>query len=746
MVREKKKVNGKIIIYFAIALFLIVVVMVRYTRVQDGQVVSQTGSAICQSTSDVSDMINASIGYALNSIQVTSVAVASTMTGDILENPSEILKDLIGNTPFSSLEYIRADGMNYTDAGAPFDASGREYYIQGIAGKTGIWVNFHPKYSKEPLLNFYTPLYYEKRIVGVLTGTLGGNTNIRELFMSSFSGQKVIGMLVDGENQVIASTEDFEVGTTMDWNNVGVYEEYKQVFFDALNTADGSAFDLGGKDGASIGAVTQVSATGWRVFQLVPSTSLKKIMQTSNQATTWSVGAVLFICLAFFGLVFAENIKQSQKSIKKFRSERDEQVELLISMSDIYYSMHLIDLTDNSVVEYSARNQVKEVTELNHRIDAAKMMHDVMIATMSDEYLEKGFEFSDLSTLAERMQHKKFLSAELLGRNVGWIRLSFITIEADDNGTPIKVLCTTQVIDEEKRKEETLIFQSNTDELTGFYNRRAYEDDVALYPDCPPEPGFTYVSMDVNGLKVVNDSLGHAAGDELLRGAAECMKRCLGNYGKIYRTGGDEFVAIIFADEEKLERIQADFEETTALWHGDVVDSVSVSCGYVTKREFPKETVLEMAQIADNRMYESKTKYYSKKGIDRKGQAAAHAALCGLYTKILKIDLEEDSYQIVNMDNEEQTKEKGFDSRISVWLEKFGTSGQVHPEDLEQYLAQTNMDYIKDYFRQDKTSLNIFYRRRYGDIYKQVMMEMIPANDYSHENQKLFLYVKSIDK
>ena len=51
--------------------------------------------------------------------------------------------------------------------------------------------------------------------------------------------------------------------------------------------------------------------------------------------------------------------------------------------------------------------------------------------------------------------------------------------------------------------------------------------------------------MDVNGLKKVNDQLGHDAGDELLKGASSCISRCFGSYGKAYRTGGDEFIAIV---------------------------------------------------------------------------------------------------------------------------------------------------------------------------------------------------------
>ena len=51
----------------------------------------------------------------------------------------------------------------------------------------------------------------------------------------------------------------------------------------------------------------------------------------------------------------------------------------------------------------------------------------------------------------------------------------------------------------------------------------------------PIPKDLVFVSIDVNGLKKVNDSMGHQAGDELLIGAAACMKKCFGRWGKVYR-------------------------------------------------------------------------------------------------------------------------------------------------------------------------------------------------------------------
>jgi diguanylate cyclase (GGDEF)-like protein len=223
---------------------------------------------------------------------------------------------------------------------------------------------------------------------------------------------------------------------------------------------------------------------------------------------------------------------------------------------------------------------------------------------------ENALEFTDLLTLSERMQDKKFISKELQSKEIGWYRALFITIEADGEGRPTKVIYVTQNIDQEKKKEEELIYRSNVDELTGLYNRRAYEDDIEERGDAIREKNFVFVSLDVNGLKPVNDTLGHAAGDELLTGAADCMKRCFGSYGKIYRTGGDEFAAIIFASETQLEKIKEDFAQTTADWSGKLVKSLSISTGYVARREVNTDSVHVLANLADKKMYEAKAAFY----------------------------------------------------------------------------------------------------------------------------------------
>ena len=175
-----------------------------------------------------------------------------------------------------------------------------------------------------------------------------------------------------------------------------------------------------------------------------------------------------------------------------------------------------------------------------------------------------------------------------------------------------------EIIQLEKLNAEKWRKRSNTDELTGLLNRYAFEAEIERLENGVGDD-FVYVSADVNGLKTVNDSMGHSAGDELLIGATECFVKCFGDYGKLYRIGGDEFTAFLYVTDEEFESIKSNLFATVSSWHGKQVDSLTVSCGYVKKKEAGDMTVRQMVVLADKRMYEEKSNYYKVTGIERRG-------------------------------------------------------------------------------------------------------------------------------
>ena len=171
-----------------------------------------------------------------------------------------------------------------------------------------------------------------------------------------------------------------------------------------------------------------------------------------------------------------------------------------------------------------------------------------------------------------------------------------------------------QKSDDDISYQKTLI---NTDVLTGMLSRYAYTETLKDYSQSDSRPDNLVVFVvDINGLKKVNDHMGHEAGDELIRGAAECIAKVLGPYGKCFRTGGDEFAAILEMDKKKAGEMLENLHRTSAQWRGKMVSHLSLSAGYAIAQEYPEMTVEKIVNLADHMMYINKTDYYVREKKD----------------------------------------------------------------------------------------------------------------------------------
>ncbi len=153
------------------------------------------------------------------------------------------------------------------------------------------------------------------------------------------------------------------------------------------------------------------------------------------------------------------------------------------------------------------------------------------------------------------------------------------------------------------------------DDLTGFENRRAYDNylielDEKLSDNQIPD-NFWVMMFDINGLKKINDIKGHIAGDELIIGASSCIKEVFGDSGRCFRTGGDEFVVIAYMDKSTYEKKHKEFKENMKFWTGRYIDSISVSMGSASRTEFPQYGAERLLDEADKRMYKNKQEYYA---------------------------------------------------------------------------------------------------------------------------------------
>ena len=145
------------------------------------------------------------------------------------------------------------------------------------------------------------------------------------------------------------------------------------------------------------------------------------------------------------------------------------------------------------------------------------------------------------------------------------------------------------------------------DPLTSLRNRFAYYDDSENLTR-----NITAVaSIDMNGLKRLNDSRGHAAGDAALAAIGKCLYDVSDRRTSAYRVGGDEFV-VLFIDQT-----QADVEQILRRIRESISETgYSISVGYTMKA--PEQTLDDALRVSDQNMYGDKAAYYRTQGIDRR--------------------------------------------------------------------------------------------------------------------------------
>ncbi|MCL4528907.1 MAG: sensor domain-containing diguanylate cyclase [Chloroflexi bacterium] len=225
---------------------------------------------------------------------------------------------------------------------------------------------------------------------------------------------------------------------------------------------------------------------------------------------------------------------------------------------------------------------------------------------MSDHFIDELVDMWDGKTNYEREEINYSLSGEPINIQLDWRMMP--GHEQDFSW----VLVAIQDITARKKAEEYLRYLGTHDVMTGLYNRAYFEETLLQLEKDRHEP-ISVIIADLNGLKQVNDSAGHQAGDNLIRRTAEVLKTGLEENTLVARIGGDEFVILLPGADgatasELISHLHLLIELNNKYYREPVL---SISFGAATSQ--PGLSLEKVISQADNTMYKDKGQYYRRR-------------------------------------------------------------------------------------------------------------------------------------
>ncbi len=289
--------------------------------------------------------------------------------------------------------------------------------------------------------------------------------------------------------------------------------------------------------------------------------------------------------------------KENEQELKRYRSLTEALADEVYTLDPEGYFTSLIPPagSESTILNYQPKELIGEHVSklLKDETDIARAESIIEDLLESDEQWWASFEADLITKEEERIPCE--------------IRLALLPPEED--GSFAGTIGVVRDISERKKLQEKLRHQALHDELTGLPNRRLLVDRLRLAQreaDRSGE-GFGIIFLDIDDLKAVNDTLGHSAGDDLLKAVAGRLRETLRDVDTVARFGGDEFVILLKELEEPevidsvLTRIKKVFEEPIQLTEETVPVSASLGVCRGSHSEEDPQRYIDQAEEAMRR-------------------------------------------------------------------------------------------------------------------------------------------------
>ena len=282
---------------------------------------------------------------------IDSIAYLYALSTEGSEADIELLVELEQMDGFDCIRFVDSNGKNYAGSGKVADVSDRDYYKQGMAGKTGICEVQKSRINGEKLIGFYSPVICGGETCGVMVGFLEEDT-VSDILKTDILDYPADTIILRSDCVILGRYMHDETIPAEHLSDLlgRVDVNMRDELVNSASTGRTMRFSFADNSGESVGYVHPIKGTYWSLLQTYPSCAAAEVINRTNRDayTTLALMSALFVLAAvYMGVVFSK-----EKKRETLEENRDRINNLLRAVSDEYVCLIDVNLETGMEEQY----------------------------------------------------------------------------------------------------------------------------------------------------------------------------------------------------------------------------------------------------------------------------------------------------------------------------------------------------------------------------------------------------------
>lgn len=446
----KRKKSLQQVVYVIFLLIAIIILFQWYTTQNRERIEERNKNYAADATQMKAVQIDNELNSAMNRIRTYSYFVGESF--DENEVVAKWLGKMEEHVVFDAILFTDINGVDYISDGRTSDVTKRQFYNNGINGQTGIEIVFEPHFYDETMACFYTPVYSNGEIIGVLRGAYLAEEYLKDMLVATYFGERADVFLCTPEGRVIASSDDrIYYDNLIDLlTETGVIDKDTAVNVrNIFENGGNGAFICTSECKTDNICVTYLPNNDYVLVQTFPKNVTQSMIKIENMVGL-RLEIMLITLFVIYIIILIVNTRQEKKKLEK---ENREMGYIIGGVNTLFTRFVLVDFTMDTY-QYLAGTKPE-----GYNI-AASGEYKELVAHLCEILLEENDreEFAkiiDKDAIIDALQNQSDVRLEchvLREGNPEWEHVNVICLERID-GKASKVLLTRQNITKVKEKE-----------------------------------------------------------------------------------------------------------------------------------------------------------------------------------------------------------------------------------------------------------------------------------------------------